>query len=307
MMKKTIGCLGAASALALGVVVAPNAASATTPVPNVIAFTGETGGAKANGYASAEFPGMLFSDTVGAGLEVGDFGVQSHGLALLTGPDDGSALEMRLTGPTTGISLAFGNDHPGIVNGTDQAQLTLFRGANQVDQVDVNVNANDVMDQRIGYAGGRLFNRATFQYVDAAGAPKNLIEIVDDIELAPLCTIAGGPGNNVLTGTPAADVICGDTGNDVINGGRGRDLVYPGPGSDRVVGGRGSDTVLAGRGNDNVLGGRGNDDLRGGPGRDRLSGNSGRDFLRGGSGRDTCIGGPNFDQARSCAVRRSIP
>lgn len=307
MMNKTIGCLGAASALALGVLVAPGAANATTPVNSSITFTGQAPGAKPNGYASAEFPGLLFSDTAGANLSVSDFGVQSHGLALSIGGDDSSALEMRLTGPTTSLSLAFGNDDPTVVNGTDQAQLTLFRGATQVDQVEVNVNANDVMDQRIGYDGGRLFNRATFRYVDAAGVPKNLIEIVDDIEVAPLCTIAGGPGANRLVGTPGNDVICGDTGSDRINGGAGQDLIYPGPGSDRAVGGPGNDTILAGRGNDNVLGGAGDDDLRGGPGRDRLSGNAGRDFLSGGTGRDTCIGGPNFDQSSSCAVRRSIP
>jgi Ca2+-binding RTX toxin-like protein len=307
MMKKTIGCLGAASALAFGVLVAPNAASATTPVDSTITFTGEAPRVTPDGYASAEFPGMRFFDTIGASVEVRDFVLQSHELAVATAGNPAGALEMRLNGPTTGFSFAFGNDDPNLMNGTDLAQLTLFRGSNQVDQVDVNVNANDVMDQRIGYAGGRLFNRAVFQYVDGAGAPLGVTEIADDIEVAPLCTVAGGPGNNVLTGTAAADVICGDTGNDVINGGRGRDLVYPGPGSDRVVGGSGSDTVLAGRGNDNVLGGRGADDLRGGPGRDRLSGNSGRDSLSGGSGRDTCVGGRNLDQGRSCAVRRSIP
>ena len=306
MMKKTIGCLGAASALALGVLAAPTAANATTPVPTSITFTGEAPGSKPNGYASAEFPGVLFSHTIDTTVNVFDFGVQSHGLsvAALGGP---GALEMRFTGPTTGISLAFGNDDPGLMNGTDQAQLTLFRGANQVDQVDVNVNANDVMDQRIEYAGGRLFNRAVLKYVDAAGAAKGVAEIVDDIEIAPLCTIAGGAGNNVLTGTPTRDVICGDEGNDVIRGGGGPDLIYPGPGGDRAEGGTGEDTVLAGRGNDNVLGGQGADDLRGGPGRDRLSGQSGRDVLSGGSGRDICNGGLDHDRSSSCAVRHSIP
>lgn len=306
-MKKSIGCLGAASALALGVLVAPGAAVATTPSPTSVTFTGEAPGAKPNGYASTEFPGMLFSDTLGSDLVVGDYGDQTHGLGLATWGDDGSALEIRLNGPTTSISMAFGNDDPNFTNGTDQAELTLYRGANQVDQVDVNVNANDLMDQRIGYAGGRLFNRATFQYVDAAGAPKNLIEMVDDIQLAPLCTIAGAGGNNLLIGTPARDVICGDEGNDVIQGGGGDDLIYPGPGRDRAEGGPGVDTIIAGRGNDNVIGGRGADDLRGGPGRDRLAGNSGADWLRGGSGRDRCYGGSGHDHSRSCAVRRSIP
>jgi len=307
MMKKTIGCLGAASALALGVLVAPTPAVATTPVNNEITFTADTAGFKAGPYASPEFPGMLFSSTANPLVAVFNFGAASHGQAIETVGSTAGALEMRLTGPTTGVSLAFGGDDPALVNGTDLAQLTLFRGPTQVEQVDVNLNANNAMDQRIGYAGGRLFNRAVFRYVDAAGVAKNVTEIVDDIEIAPLCSIAGGPGNNVLTGTPADDVICGDTGNDVITGGPGRDLVYPGPGSDRVVAGEGNDTVLGGRGNDNVFGGRGADDLQGGPGRDRLSGNSGQDVLSGGSGRDTCIGGLNFDIGRSCAVRRSIP
>jgi Ca2+-binding RTX toxin-like protein len=306
MMKKTIGCLGAASALALGVLAAPTAASATTPVPTSITFTGEAPGSKPNGYASAEFPGVHFSSTATTTVSVDDFGAQTHGLGVVAFGTNG-ALEMRLTNPTTALSLAFGNDDPFIVDGTDQAQLTLFRGANQVGQVDVNVNANDVMDQRIGYAEGRLFNRAVLQFVDAADAPTTLAEMVDDIEVAPLCTIAGGAGNNVLTGTPARDVICGDEGNDVIRGGGGPDLIYPGPGGDRAEGGTGDDTVLAGRGNDNVLGGPGADDLRGGPGRDRLSGQSGRDVLSGGSGRDICNGGPDHDRSSSCAVRHSIP
>lgn len=307
MMKKSIGCLGAASALAFGVLVAPTAAVAALPVPSTVTFTADAPGLKGEPYVSPEFAGVRFSKTPGSVLEVADFGVASHGQALRTPTIPEAAIEMRLTGPTTSLSFAFGGDDPTLVDATDLAQLTIFRGATQIDQVDVNLNANNVMDQRIGYAGGRLFNRVVFQYVDAAGVVKNVHEIVDDIEIAPLCTIAGGPANNVLVGTPAADVICGDTGKDVITGGRGRDLIYPGPGRDRALGGRANDTILAGRGNDNVAGGRGADDLRGGPGRDRLSGNSGRDLLVGGTGKDTCIGGPNFDRSRSCAVRRSIP
>jgi len=307
MMKKSIGCLGAASALAFGVLVAPNAAVAATPANSEITFTADTPDFVTAGYASPEFSGVRFSKTPGVFMQVADFGVQSHGQGLATAFTPDSALEMRLTGPTTAFSFAFGGDDPAVMDGTDLAQLTLFRGPNQVDQVDVNVNANNVMDQRIGYAGGRLFNRAVFQYVDAAGVPKNVHEIVDDIELAPLCTIAGGPNNNRLIGTPAPDVLCGDEGSDVIRAGYGRDLIYPGPGWDRVEGGPGSDTVMASRGNDVVLGGRGNDDLRGGLGRDYLSGHSGRDLLSGGAGRDTCIGGPNYDRSSSCAVRRSIP
>ncbi len=127
MMKKTIGCLGAASALALGVLAAPTAASATTPVPTSITFTGEAPGSKPNGYASAEFPGVHFSSTATTTVSVADFSAQTHGLGVVAFGTNG-ALEMRLTSPTTALSLAFGNDDPFIVDGTDQAQLTLFRG-----------------------------------------------------------------------------------------------------------------------------------------------------------------------------------
>ena len=269
-MKKTMGCLGAAAALTLGALVAlPGEANATTPTPTTVTFTGESPGARPNGYATAASPGVLFFDTAGSNLGVLDFGNQSHGNGLEVGGDDTSALEIRLTGPTTGISMAFGNDDPSVVNGTDQAELSLFRGATRVAQVDVNVNANDVMDQTIGISGQALFNRATFQYVDGAGVPKNLIEIVDDVKVNPVCTIAGDAGANVLNGTLHRDVICGDSGNDTISGRGGNDLLYPGPGRDTSNGGPGADTILDGTGNDHVNGSSGADDLRAGRARTR--------------------------------------
>jgi hypothetical protein len=305
---RTASCLGAAAALTLGTLVAmPGQASATTPTPTTVTFTGEPVGSKPNGYATAAQPGVHFWSTGAAGLDVADLGNQSNGQAIQVTPDDTSALEIRLTGVTTHLALAFGNDDPSVVDGTDQAELRLYRNATLVGQVDVNVNANDAMDQRISYGSGRLFNRAVFQYVDAAGAPKNLIEVVDDVEVAPICTKAGNTGNNRLVGTSGPDVICGDSGNDRIIGGGGNDLIYPGPGWDSTSGGNGNDTVLDTVGRDHVGGGRGNDDLRGGNGPDTLSGGPGRDRLSGGSGRDHCNGGSGRDRAVSCEVRRLIP
>ncbi len=306
-MKKSMAGLGAA-ALTLGTLGAmlagPGAASAATPTVSEVTFTGETSGVKPNGYATAAVPAVHFYDTVAAQVTVGDAGVASHGQGLWGSPGTG-AIEMRLTGPTTGISLAFGFDNN--MDATDQAQLTVYRGASQVGQVEVNVNANNVMDQRINYGGGRLFNRAVFRYVDAAGVPKNAFEVIDDIRLNPVCTIAGNDGNNFLRGTPQADVICGDSGNDTILGGDGNDLIYPGPGWDRVNGGRGADTILDSAGNDHLNGNEGNDDVRAGLGRDVVRGGTGNDRLDGGPGRDICRGDAGHDTATRCEVRRSIP
>jgi hypothetical protein len=270
-----------------------------------VTFTGETAGSKPNGYATAAVPGVHFYDTVGPQVIVADVGVATHGLAVASGSPTTSALEIRLTGPTTGISMAFGYDIG--MDATDQAQLTVYRGATQVGQVQVNVNANTVMDQRINYGGGRLFNRAVFSYVDAAGAPRNAYEVIDDIKLNPICTIAGNDGDNFLRGTAFADVICGDTGNDTILAGGGNDLIYPGPGWDRVNGDRGADTILDSAGNDHLNGNDGSDDVRAGGGRDVVTGGTGPDRLDGGPDRDVCRGDAGHDTAIRCEVRRGIP
>ncbi|CUR56414.1 exported hypothetical protein [metagenome] len=302
----TLGALGAAT----------NAAQAVTPAKVSVTFTGDTAGAKPNGFTSPDSPAMLFFDTSGANLTVADFGIQSHGQALLVGGDDGSAVEIRFTNPTTAISLAFGNDDPGFLTAADLAQLTVFRGATQVGQVQVNVNANDQMDQTISFGAGPLFNRAVFQYVNAAGTPVNLSEIIDDIAVNPLCTIAGNSSGNTLTGTAGDDVICGDAGGDIIKGAGGNDIIYPGKGNDTTSGGAGRDTVIDSGGRDVIAGGPGRDDVRGatgndkvsgGRGADKVNGGPGKDALNGGGGSDTCDGGPQRDTAKKCEIKLRIP
>lgn len=306
----------AAVGVMIGTVLVAAPATAVVPPEVSVTFTGETAGAKPNGYASAESAEVLFYDTSGANLSVGDYGVQSHGPGLSVGSDDDSALEIRLASPTTGLSLGFGNDDPAYTNPTDLAQLTLYRGATEVGQASVNVNANDVMDQTIGFSGTVLFNRATFQFVNAAEVPLNLTEIVDDILVEPMCTIMGTSANDVLVGTADADVICAESGKDRIDGKAGDDLIHPGPGKDRTIGGPGSDTVVdsggadtikGGGGADRIRGAGGNDVILGGGGKDRLTGGPGRDRLVGGAGRDTCDGGTGEDTAKKCEKTRRIP
>jgi RTX calcium-binding nonapeptide repeat (4 copies) len=305
-MKKTMGCLGAAAALTLGVMVAaPGTAGATPPATTTtsVSFDAETAGYKASNYATAAAPSVHFYDTAGSNLYLGDWDAAKSGNELGTATYDGSGLEVRLNGPTTAINMKFGYDY---LDTTDLAELTLYRGATLVGTVDVNVNGNGAVDQSIEYHGG-LFNRAVFRYVDAAGTPRNTYEVVDDVNVNPICTIAGDGGNNVLNGTDNADVICGGKGNDTINSLRGNDLVYPGPGTDLANGGRGDDTIVGSDGRDSVNGNPGDDDVRGGPGRDAVTGSSGSDHLSGGSDRDSCNGGSGHDYASSCEVKSRIP
>jgi Ca2+-binding RTX toxin-like protein len=307
---------GAAAALVLAALVSPGTAHAVTPSRVQVSFTSDTAGNKLNGYSSPDSASMLFFDTLGSNLRVDDFGVQSHGQALAVVAGGSNALEIKLTNPTTAISMAFGNDDPGLANATDQAQLTAFRGATEVGQVSVNFNANDVMDQSIRFGDGPLFNRVILQYVSAANVPIAVAEVVDDISVNPLCTIAGNAGDNVLIGTPGNDVICGDSGDDRISGGGGNDLIYPGLGNDSSNGGGGNDTILdslgndvidGGAGSDDVRGARGNDDVRGGTGADQVIGGPGQDRLNGGANHDRCDGGPDHDTAQRCEVKIHIP
>jgi Ca2+-binding RTX toxin-like protein len=306
-MKKVLAISAAVLALTAGGLVSAGSASAAVAAPFRVSFSTDTVGAKPDGFHSAAVPQVFFYDTLGSDLFLSDFGDQSDGNALAVHDDDASALEIRLGAPTNAISLAFGNDDPSVVNSSDQAELKLYRNATLISQVDVNVNANDKMDQTISIANKGLFNRATFQYVDASENPVNLIEIVDDIVFNPLCTIVGTSGNDHLVGTTHNDVICGDTGNDSIYGDDGDDLIYAGGGKDLVHAGKGKDVVYGGKGKDELYGDKGKDVINGEKGRDHLNGNAGKDQLNGGKGHDSCDGGKGHDTQTSCAVVVNIP
>lgn len=280
--------------LAMGTaLIIPSAVSAATAPPKItIDFAGDAAGGVPNGFQSVASSSVSFYDTNGADLLVVDLlDSETHGQSLLIGGDDASALEIRLAHPTTALSLAFGNDDPGFITTADKAVLTLYRGSTQVAKKSVFVNANDAMDQRIGQKQGPLFNRATFQYVQANGTPSNLAEVVDDISINPLCTVAGTEHADTLHGTSGNDIICGGIGADTIYGLGGNDAVFAGPGADLVYGGDGADVLLGGLGNDSLFGQRGADLLRGEQGDDRLDG---------GLGIDDCNGGLGVDIVRNC-------
>ena len=147
---------------------------------DMINFESDPIGGKPNGWFSADSALVSFTDSIGSGLAVGDYGHQSHGRALATNPDDPSYLIMDFVIPATDLQLAFGNDDPGWSNPGDTAVLTAFLGGTQVGQAVVVMNRNDIMDQTIGLSG-LVFDQATFFYNVTAWA-SGLIEVVDNIE-----------------------------------------------------------------------------------------------------------------------------
>ena len=142
-----------------------------------INFESDPTGSKPDGWTSADSPLVHFYDSMGSDLDVANTEPESHGNEIRVFSDDPGYLQIHIEGVGCGISMSFGNDDPSYSNPGDMAVLTTFRGTTRVAQASVEMNRNDVMDQRIGVTGER-FNRATFLYdVTTVG----LIEIVDDI------------------------------------------------------------------------------------------------------------------------------
>jgi hypothetical protein len=152
---------------------------ATAAQAATVDFETETQGAKPNGYTVG---GITFNDTLGANLDVMNYGVQGVGTrSLAVNGDDASALEMIFSGTSTNLSLIFGNDDPGFTTAGDLAVLRIFMGATQVGITTLVMNRDDIANQTISSGLGIAFNRATFVYANASLTPINLIEVVDNI------------------------------------------------------------------------------------------------------------------------------
>ncbi|MHC4547839.1 MAG: PEP-CTERM sorting domain-containing protein [Planctomycetota bacterium] len=168
--------------LALAAALVLSTTAMADPIGDIwIDFESDPTGAKPNGWASADSPLVRFHDTVGSGLYVADFGIQSNGQALSVSSDfDDSALLMRFGRNMGSISFEFGNDDPFFSQPGDLAILKLFNQGILVGEVRVPMNRNDRMDQRIGFIGSS-FDTAIFKY--AVSPNIGLIEIVDNIHL----------------------------------------------------------------------------------------------------------------------------
>lgn len=153
-----------------------------------IDFESDGSGSKANGFSSVVDAGVHFSDTVGAGLIVGDYGVQSIGKSLHVSDDsDGSKLRISFDFVVSALSLMFGNDDPGWTGPSDRAWLEVFSNGVSLARVGMEMNRDDQMNQTMSFSGLN-FDSAEFWYGDSlgsaftTGSSRGLIEIVDNIE-----------------------------------------------------------------------------------------------------------------------------
>jgi len=138
----------------------------------------------------AGHPLVVFSDTVGSGLNVNYYGWQGLGnLSLGVFDDgDGSRLQIDFLKPVDFVSLWYGNDDPGWAGPNDLAWLEVWNSGTLVATLSQSLNLDDKMNQFISYSGP-CFDRVYFWYGDSNGNPyttgpsgdRGLIEIVDDI------------------------------------------------------------------------------------------------------------------------------
>ena len=187
-----------AATCAAGIALGGGVAQALT----VIDFTADTAGAVAEGFAATGFPELQLFTDLGAGLEVGDFGVQSDGQGLLARDDtNGNFIRGVFTdGAHAFLSMDFGNDDPFFTIAGQRAVLTVYLGAALVGQTFVVMNRNDIMDQTIGFNFGP-FDNFTFAYTDAAGSPftggprtnTGLVEVIDNITFDTLAAVVPEP------------------------------------------------------------------------------------------------------------------
>src|SRR4051812_44228936 len=96
--------------------------------PVLIQFEGDVAGSKPNDFVSEASARVSFSDSLGADLQLQDFGVQGIGKSLAVNGDDASKLLINLAGSASSLSLDFGNDDPGFSSLGDRAWLQLFLG-----------------------------------------------------------------------------------------------------------------------------------------------------------------------------------
>lgn len=145
-----------------------------------INFEGDTTGNKSNNFSSISDANVRFSDTIGTNLYVGGFS-EAVGQGLVVFNDDASRLLINFGQSANSLSLTFGNDDPCCSAAGDRAWLQLFKGLNSVELVSVEMNRDDRPNQVIT-ASAAAFDSALFWYGSSAGAPINLIEVVDNIE-----------------------------------------------------------------------------------------------------------------------------
>jgi hypothetical protein len=240
--------------------------------PSMMTFDADGEDLQPEPFTSVDNPTVHFVDTIGDDIDTANPPPEADGIGLRIGGDDPSAILILFDVPTTRVSILFGNDDPGFSQDGDAATLIVYRNGTRIATRNTVMNRDDVANQRVAFSGARI-DKARFVYTDGAGAPIDLIEVVDNIIISPVCTISGNFRANRLNGTPGSNGICGRGGADVINGRADNDWISGGDGNDTLTGGDGGDLVVGGAGADLI----------------RVSdGVSGNDTVFAGGGNDTC-------------------
>jgi hypothetical protein len=269
-------------------VLAPGAAGAAVSTsPLDLTFDHDSTGSKAQPFTSVDSPSVSFDSVqYGDPLQCGGSPCADHdsfdaflGVQDISGVgrvleedtmDSDGALRMTFARPTQTIRVTyhfFRENDP--FRPTVNAALTGFRNGAFVTQVAAPVAA--VGTEQTLVLQGYVIDSAVLQLVKDGGRGAGDAELVDELRSDPLCSKAGGNGNDTLTGTSGVDVLCGGPGNDTIKAAGGNDLLF------------------------------------GDLGNDTLSGAAGNDTLKGGLGTDVCNGGTGTDSAVECESRTSIP
>jgi hypothetical protein len=205
-------------------------------------------------YGSSPFdqPYLAVQDVSGVGRMLAEDTMDSDG-----------ALRMRFSRPTQMIGVTYYRFHE-----NDQFRpavtvaLTGFRQGAFVTQVTAPIVA--VGSEATLVIQGYVIDSAVLQFVQSTGRGAGDAEYVDELRSDPLCTKAGGNGNDTLTGTAGVDVMCGGPGVDTIKGAGGNDVIFGDLGNDKLFGGPGNDKLQGGDGTDSCDGGTGTADTASG-------------------------------------------
>jgi len=141
-----------------------------------------------NGFQSADWPEVRFSDTSGSDLFVIDaegagIGTTGNALAILNDFDD-SGLLIEMDFVASAISLDVGNDAASFSQPGDEAVLTAFLDGAMVGQaVVLALNRNTLIDQTISF-DETLFDSVTLKY--DVNRFVGLTEVVDNIDITPI-------------------------------------------------------------------------------------------------------------------------
>jgi len=150
------------------------------------------------------------------------------------------------------------------------------------------------------------YNSETYYAYDmtrmVAKADLDMDDGVDVIQLpsnnqSHVCTVHGGPGNDIIGGSPLDDTLFGDGDQDEIYGNGGDDEIHGGGQDDTLDGGDDDDLIFGDGGVDTIDGGDGADRIDGGTGADLIDGEGGQDQICAGdlSSSDVIHGGPGAD------------